>query len=223
MRAKLPLQFANCRYFGGLTEPEIQTIVEAASRRRYFARSVIVHEGQPAAHFYMLVTGTARHFSISQDGRKAFLFWVSPGEIFGASALLPNPSVYVVNTETVTDSFVLTWSRDTMRSLAAAHPRLWENGLEIARDYLAWYAASHLSLMSLGARRRVAQVLSSLAREIGQRTDQGFSLSITNDELASAANVTPYTASRFMSAWHKKGAIVKGRGRVTVASPEKLF
>jgi CRP-like cAMP-binding protein len=142
------------RFFDGLNESEIKAVINAGVRRRYLSRSIVVHEGLPATYFHLLVGGLARHFSITKDGRKAFLFWVSPGDIFGASALIRTPAVYVVNTEIVSDSIVCSWSRDTIRQLASQYPRLWENGLAIARDYLAWYVASHLSLICLGARKR---------------------------------------------------------------------
>jgi CRP-like cAMP-binding protein len=46
---------------------------------------------------------------------------------------------------------------------------------------------------------------------------------ITNEELANAANITLYTASRILSEWQRTGAISKRRGRIVVRSTERLF
>jgi len=57
---------------------------------------------------------------------------------------------------------------------------------------------------------------------MGQEVPGGFALQITNDELAHAANVTPFTVSRLLSQWQRDRALVKGRGQVLVRSPEWL-
>ena len=56
-----------------------------------------------------------------------------------------------------------------------------------------------------------------------QRVAGGIEFDITNEELANAANITPYTASRILSEWQRIGAIRKNRGKILVRSPERLF
>jgi CRP-like cAMP-binding protein len=100
---------------------------------------------------------------------------------------------------------------------------LLDNGLLIAGDYFAWYLAANVALTCHPARQRLAEVLVSLARGVGQKVSDGFELDVTNEELANAANVTLFTASRFLSHWHRQGALVKSRGKVLLRSPERLF
>ena len=45
---------------------------------------------------------------------------------------------------------------------------------------------------------------------------------ITDEELANAANITIYTASRILSEWQRSGAIRKQRGKIVVRSTERL-
>jgi len=118
---------------------------------------------------------------------------------------------------------VLVWDRSTIRGLIARYPRLLENALLTASDYLAWHLTSHIGLACHTARQRVAQVLVTLARTIGQKVPGGVALQITNEDLANAANVTPFTASRLMSKWQSDRALVKRRGKVLLRSPERLF
>jgi CRP-like cAMP-binding protein len=66
-------------------------------------------------------------------------------------------------------------------------------------------------------------VLATLARTIGEEVAGGVELHITNEDLASAANVTPFTASRLISEWQRSHAMVKRRGEVLLRSPERLF
>ena len=44
-----------------------------------------------------------------------------------------------------------------------------------------------------------------------------------NEELASAANITTFTASRIMSEWQRDGLLIKERGKVLVPFPERLL
>jgi CRP-like cAMP-binding protein len=71
---------------------------------------------------------------------------------------------YRVSTETVKDTWVLVWNRGTIRALSERYPRIKENALWIASDYLDWYTAAHVALSCHTARQRLANVLVSLAR-----------------------------------------------------------
>jgi CRP-like cAMP-binding protein len=100
---------------------------------------------------------------------------------------------------------------------------LLENALLTASDYLDWHVTAHVGLACNTARQRVAQTLVNLAKSVGQKDVGGVALQITNEELASAANVTPFTASRLMSEWQRDRVLVKRRGKVLLRSPERLF
>lgn len=210
------------RFFEGVSPPDVQIILAAARPRRFLANSVVVNQGHPADYLFLLRKGRARYFLISEDGRKVILFWLTPGEIFGGAALLSTPSRYLVSTETLRDSEMLVWDRTTIRGLGTRFPRLLENALLIADDYLVWYLATHVALISRAARERLARVLTCLAETIGERVAGGFEFDATNEELASAANVTPFTASRLLSEWQKKRAITKRRGKILLLSQERL-
>ena len=211
------------RLLEGLSKADRNSILEAALYRGFSGHSVVANQGEPADQFFLLVKGAARYFFITPEGRKVYLLWLVPGEIFGAASLLPNRSDFLVSTETVSDSCVLVWERRTIRDLATRYPRLLENGLAISTDYLTWFLASHLSLLCHTARQRLAHVLVSLANGIGRTCPSGIQLDITNEQLANTANITLFTASRLLSEWQRSGAVAKTRGRVVLLYPERLF
>ena len=221
--AVVPFRNIRPRFLDGLAAAEVKTIVSAARQRRYLANSVIANQGHPADHFFLLLAGRARYFQITPDGRKAILVWIPPGEIFGGAALLSTSSEYLVSTEAVKDSSVLVWDRATIRSLIARYPRLTDNALLIMFDYFVFYRAAHISLTCDRASRRLAHVLANLASGIGRRVAGGIELEVRNEELANEANVTPFTASRLLSGWQRKGILIKRRGKVLLRFPERLF
>jgi CRP-like cAMP-binding protein len=210
------------QFLAGLIPAQRKTVLAAATQRRFLANTVITNQDHPADHFYLLTKGLARFFFVTEEGRKLLFQWLGPGDLFGGRTVLSSQSSYLFSTETVTDTSVLVWDRPTIRGLIAQHPRLLENALVTASDYLAWHLEAHIGLACHAARQRVAQVLVTLARTVGENAPGGIALRITNEELANAANVTPFTASRLMSAWQRKRALVKRRGKVLLLSPERL-
>jgi CRP-like cAMP-binding protein len=211
------------RFLDGFSPLDLKVILGAAKQRHFASNSVIVNQGNPADHLFLLTKGRARFFFNTQEGKKVILFWITPGGVFGGAALLSSPSSYLISTETLKDSSMLVWDRATLRNLAGRYSRLLENALLIAYDYLAWYVADHVALISHSARQRLAGVLVCLAQSIGEKVPGGFEFDATNEELAGAANVTPFTASRLLSKWQSNGAVLKRRGKVLLRSPERLF
>ena len=211
------------RFLEGIGPPGLKVILAAARPRQFKANCEIVRQGNPADYLYLLTKGRARYFFTTEDGRKMLLFWLSPGEIIGGSALLANPSLYLASAETLKDSHVLVWDRSAIRELAARYPRLLENALITASDYLAWYVAAHVALTSHSARKRLSGVVICLAELVGQKVPGGLEFDVTNEELASAANITQFTASRLLSEWQRNRAVLKRRGKILLCSPQKLL
>lgn len=211
------------RFLDGLAPADLERILAAAKHRRYLAGSVIANQGNPAEHLFLLTKGRARYFLITPEGQKIILHWLIPGEILGGAALLHKSSVYFVSTEAVRDSSILAWDRATIRGLVARYPVLLENTLYTASEYLAWDVAAHVALISQSARQRLAHVLVSLAQSIGENVPGGVEIDVTNEELASTASITPFTASHLLSEWQSNRALEKRRGKVLLRSPERLF
>jgi CRP-like cAMP-binding protein len=211
------------RFLEGLTEAELKVVLAAARTREYSANSIVSHEGHPADHLYLLLSGRARFFTVTPAGDKVLLFWAAPGEVLGGAAILSQRFDYLVSTETVKKSRLLVWSCSSIAPLCQKYPRLMSNALLIAHDYLILYRSLHLSLVCHSARQRLATVLVNLATGIGQKVPEGVQLDINNEELANEAQVTHFTASRLMSEWQRSGMLIKRRGKVLLPAPELLY
>ena len=213
---------AQSRFLAGMSTPDMQALLARATPRRFRPNSVVTHQGAPATELFMITKGRARHFFMTPDGQKILLLWLPPGEIFGSATLLSEQSVYRVCTETVRDTSLLVWSRPAIRTLAARYPRIMENALWTASDYIDWLLAAHVALSAHTASQRLAGVLVSLAPLLGRAVPGGVELDVTNEELASAAHITPFTTSRLLNAWQRHRTVIKRRGRVVLVAPEQL-
>jgi CRP-like cAMP-binding protein len=161
---------------------------------------------------------------ITSEGRKIVLQWLTAGQIFGGAAILSTPFQYLANMELVSDGCAFVWERKTIRELLSRYPALWDNALSIAvTENITWSTAAHISLSSDDAHGRVAHLLVSLASAIGKATAAGVEMSITNEDLAEGANVTPFTVSRCLSDWQRARILTKRRGKVVLRKPELLL
>ena len=208
-----------------LAPPALKAVLDAATARKYLAHSVIVNQREPADKFFMLLEGRARFFYVTPEGRKILFPWIVPGEVFGAASVAraPKDPTYLCSTETLEESRVLVWNRTAMRELATCYPILLDNLFMISRTYIDWFFGAHIALSCHNARYRLAHVIVNVARSIGHSVRGGVEIEITNDELAGAANVTPFTASRLLSEWQRRGALTKSRGKILLRSSERLF
>jgi CRP-like cAMP-binding protein len=211
------------RFLEGLTPSEHASILAAATRRRFLAHSVMAHEGFPADHLFLMISGRARGFCMTPQGEKVPVLWFPPGEVCGGAAFLSRPVKYLVSTEAVINSTAMAWDRATIRFLGTQYPRLHENALLIAYDYFVIYRALHIAATCQTARQRLAQVLGNLANGMGQRVSEGVELNVRNEELANEANITIFTASRLLNEWQRQGILTKSRGKIVLRSPETLM
>ena len=206
----------------GLAPGERELVLASAVRRRFAAGAVVSEQGMLGDCLYLLVKGCARCFYTTADGTKILLIWMGSGDAFGGAAILATPTTYRVSVEAVKDCEALVWDRATFRGFTERFPQLFDNALMIALSYLDWYVMAHVALSCHTARERLARVLLSLAEAVGEKVPGGIEIDVTNEDLASAANITPYTTSRLMSGWQKSRTLTKRRGKVVLRSPERL-
>jgi CRP-like cAMP-binding protein len=207
----------------GLSRQERETVLASATQRQLFSHAIVTNQDDPADYVFLLTKGCARHYFVTVDGKKSLLQWLAPGDIFGAAALLLQRSKYLVSTEMVKDGMAVVWDRQSVRRLMAQHPRVQENALMITYDYFTWYVATHSALLCGSASQRLIYVLSTLSLGIGHKVPGGIELTLSNEELANAANVTSFTTSRLLSQWRRSGALIKSRGKLLLRAPQRLL
>jgi CRP-like cAMP-binding protein len=129
----------------------------------------------------------------------------------------------MASSKTVSECEFLVWDHGTIRRLAKAYPQLTENGLRLALHYLNVYMNRHVSIVTKTAELRLAEALLHLATEAGEVRGSGVEIDITNEQLSSLSDISPFTASRLLSKWERDGRVSKQRGRVTLLAPESLM
>lgn len=210
------------KFLAGFAARDLAVIMEAGKVRRFPARSLLAVEGDRADTLFLILEGLARTYTTTPNGEKVVLLWVPSGETAGGRSFLSQPVKYMVTTETVTECLALVWGRSEILPLRKRYPRLIENALLNAADYLERYLNLHVAAGYGNAAQRLARVLGNLAKGIGKKSFEGAVIHVSNQELADEANVTIFTVSRQLNEWQRKGLLQKSRMRIVVRSPEEL-
>jgi CRP-like cAMP-binding protein len=219
----LNIEPSSVRFFTGLERSHISVILAAATRQKFKGGEVIARADEPASHLYLVREGSVDYFVLTSDGREILLRRLVSGNIFGVGAFLSHPFGYVGTSKAVHSTELLVWGHAVIRQLASDYPRLGENALRTVLRYVALFAERHVALVSKPAQERLAFALTSLGSRAGHMVPSGVEIEIKNEDLASLADVSFFTASRFLQEWERKGALEKTRGKVLIRSPEKLL
>jgi CRP/FNR family transcriptional regulator, nitrogen oxide reductase regulator len=209
------------KLFEGIPDHDQQLILGIAERRSV-SGDVIIRGGERASFLFLLTSGRAKYYKLTKEGQELLLGWLSPGAIFGLATLIRHPTAYLGTAEAIKDCELLVWKQSVVRELSGVYPQLSENALRVTLEYLSAFADRHARVVTESAEQRLAHTLIRLGRRAGRTHQAGVEVEITNEQLGSLADVGLFTASRFLSTWERRGAIVKSRGKILIQAPEKL-
>ena len=184
---------------------------------------MLIAEGQPANHLFLIRTGNTRFYRVTRTGEDITLLWLVPGDIVGLGSLLAEHTTYLANAETMSPCELIVWDRARIRRFAAVHPKILENGMEVSMGYLRNNLERHADLATESPEIRVARSLLHLADKIGRVHGAGIEIDVNNEHLGSLSDVSRFTASRVLAGWARAGRVSKQRGRVILHAPDALI
>ena len=207
----------------GISPGARQDIVAGSCQRTLRAAQVLFRTGEAAEQLFLLRKGRVQFSRLARTGRQIVMGILVPGDVFGLGTILAQHVHYIGTAESLESGEVLVWTRETMQALTGRHPQLSENALRVALHYVAVFAERHESLVTVSAEQRLCRALTRLGDSTGTRTRSGIEVRIKNEQLASLADVSPFTVSRLLKQWERDGVISKSRGIVRILSPENLL
>ena len=204
-------------------DPEGRRTILANSRRRTLRPSqVLFHTGDLATQLFIVRKGRVQFTRLTSERHKVVLGILGPGDVFGLGCLLSR-CAYIGTAEALDVGEVQEWSRHAIQRFARDYPQVSGNLLQVALAYVAEFADRHAQLVGGTAEHRLARALTSLGTRLGTPSRSHIEVRIKNEQLASFADVSPFTASRLLKHWERKGIVSKRRGLVRIIQPEKLM
>ena len=219
--APLPPGFRS-KLLEGLTPSEIKAVIAAARPGRISPRQIIRNEGDPVTHLFLVVTGHAVHYTMTDAGEKLFLRWFAPGDVFGIQALQREPAHHNTTIEAVQKGSVLMWERASARALRLQYPQIFENAYSSVLNRVTNVIDKLVLRAGRTAQQRLARMLVESAHQIGRARRDGIEFDVTNEQLADLAGVSLFTASHQLSEWQNQGVLIKRRGKILLRSPQRL-
>jgi CRP/FNR family transcriptional regulator, nitrogen oxide reductase regulator len=215
--AALPPGFKST-FLDALTPREVRALLKGARSVRISPHEVLQQEGEPARRLWLLGTGRVAVYRLWRDGNKLFLRWGVPGDAFGFATIVRAPARYLVTIEAVQEGSILAWDLAACQALTLRCPSL--------SKAVNWAVSKYLnSLMNMfgmcqlqTAEERLARVLVETAGQLGHSGPEGIEIDLKNEEMALAAHMSLFTATRHLSKWQRTGLLKKYRGKIVLPS-----
>ena len=172
--------------------------------------SVAYQEGDPALHWYRVVSGTGCTSKLLSDGRRLIGIFLHPGDFFGLEAV----DVHGFTAEALTDMIVIRYPKRCIDGLAEADDIIGHYVREIACRSLADAYDRLLTLGRKTADERVASFLLELARIAPD--GKAIRLTMSRADIGDYLGLTVSTVSRALAG-------LKQAGLIDIAGPRVLL
>ena len=212
----------NLDLFRPLSDAELQAALLGAQPCRLDAGAAAFHQGEPAAHFFVLLHGCLKVTQVTPDGEQVLVRYVNPGDLFGLARAM-RQACYPASVVAVQESVCLAWPAAAWDEFAASHPRLNAAALQTMGRRLR---DAHLRIQELSTdevEQRVARAMLRLFEQSGQPVADGIGIGfpITRQDIAELTGTTLHTVSRLLNDWKQRGIVDCGRKRVVLRSPAR--
>jgi CRP/FNR family transcriptional regulator len=202
-------RIAEVPLFKGLPKAQLEKLATIVLDKTLKRGQAVFSEGDEASGFYVMLSGRAKVFKLSSEGKEQILHIIGPGEPFGEVPMFAGES-FPANAETIEESRILFFPRLAFVELIKREPSLAMNMLSILSKRLRQFSSliEDLSLKEVSG--RLAAYLLYLS-DRDDRSDK-LELDIAKVQLASLLGTIPETLSRILGKMDNQGLIeVQGR------------
>ena len=159
-------------------------------------------EGDPADHFYNVVSGSIRTCKLLSDGRRQIDAFHLPGDIFGLEA----GAEHRFTAEALGVSTLVAFRRSRLAELTAADPDFANQVLASMKKCLG-RAQDHMLLLGRKtAQEKIATFLLDMAKRISS-DDEHVELPMQRSDIADHLGLTIETVSRTLTCFARQGLI----------------
>lgn len=200
---------------------ETRRIALLRTTQRVEGGETFLEEGQPADHFFTIVSGWVKIYKLLADGRRQITGFLSQGDVLG----LAFNGEYAYSAEALTEVALCRFPRAQFERLLDEFPRLERRLLTIASNELAAAQDQMILLGRKTAQERIASFLLDLASRdnSGVLQEEFLSLEMTRRDIADYLGLTTETVSRVFTALRHRGCIaLEGANRVQLLDIEAL-
>lgn len=210
--------------FHGLAPADRETVAREAHERPLRKGEALFHQGEDAAHNYVLGWGRLRLDQATPEGQNVVLRFMGPGDLVGTVAVLrgiPFPATPTA----VEDCMLLAWSAARTADLMRRYPLIAMNAIKVVGGRIEELQARLREVATQRVERRIAATLLRLVRQSGRRVEGGVEIPfvLSRNELAEMTATTLHTVSRTLAAWEQEGVLSgKRTTHLVIMQPHRL-
>jgi CRP/FNR family cyclic AMP-dependent transcriptional regulator len=192
-------------------------LVKNATVAHARAGGVISRSGEPP-RIAALLTGVAREFTGTPDGRQVTLRYARPGDLIGLTALLSG--VDTSGAEAVTDATLAMLTLENLRRAAAEHDDFCWTMAELTA---AWAAQAVSTVLDAGSQPMAVRVARHLGEIAVRDPDQRTVAHVTHQRLADAVGTAREVITRVLREFRRLGVITTRPGSIVIADLDRLL
>ncbi|HET6380750.1 MAG TPA: Crp/Fnr family transcriptional regulator [candidate division Zixibacteria bacterium] len=196
-------------------------LVARARRRRFRAREIVFHEGDPGDSIQIVLSG---HFALrvtTAEGH-VYLFRIyARGDVFGRVAVAPIDTVRAMTALSLGEGETLELFRPQVDELRADYPVMNDVLLALSARDLYLTGIRLLEALYVDADRRVRRRLLELGEVYGSGAGR-TTIPLTQADIAALAGASRATVNRVLGEEARFGTIERRRGKVLLLDAASL-
>ncbi|WP_426139128.1 Crp/Fnr family transcriptional regulator [Pseudomonas sp. DWP3-1-2] len=203
--------------FSQLPENVFEDVCHLATLKHLSCHSTLMHQGDPAKRFFLLVSGQIKLYRLTDEGQENLVEVIQPGQTFAEALLFSQARRYPVSATALKDS--------TLVSIEGSHYRAaLEDQPKVCLAILASMSVHlHLRLRDIDMLTQVSagrRVTSFLLQERDPLTGQ-IVLQVSKRLVASKLGMQPETFSRILRRLLESGLIAMERRTISLLVDEQ--
>ncbi|HUG52313.1 MAG TPA: Crp/Fnr family transcriptional regulator [Vicinamibacteria bacterium] len=201
-------ELARVPLFERLSAPEIEKLEARAARKRFPSGTAIFFQDDPSDSLYVVLSGSAKVFRTSEDGRDRILMILRPGDAVGELAMIEGlPRTATV--QTLEDTEMLTLTRKDFEAFAHEHPEFLWKLLQAMAERVRKINEDVLDLSFKDVPYRVLRLLSQLVSRHGESGPEGWRIKmpLSVRDLSSMVGSNTETVGRLLDRYESDGLV----------------
>jgi len=220
-----PSDLRKVSVLSGASDNDLKLFIENAILRTIEDGAFFFFQGDPATHFYILVSGKAKLLQSNPTGQQVNLRTIHEWQMFGAIGAVRPKATYPATSQALEPSSALAIKSEFLHDALQTRPYLNFGLMELMTGYIMEMQERYRELATERVECRIALTVLRLASQIGIRSsdeENVIELPLSRQDVAEASGTTVFTVSRVLADWERQGVVETGRERVLIRNPHGL-
>ncbi|MFJ2545041.1 Crp/Fnr family transcriptional regulator [Pseudomonas sp. NPDC087612] len=204
--------------FSQLPEKVFEAVCSLAMLRRLGCHDTLMHQGDPAKRFFLLVSGQIKLYRLSAEGQEHLVEIIQPGQTFAEALLFSQARSYPVTATALKDCLLISIDGGHYRNALEDQPQVCLAILASMSIHLHQRLKDIDTLTSASASRRVINFLLQECDPDSGRVE----LQVSKRLVASKLGIQPETFSRTLHRLVERGLIAMERRSIQILNTDDL-